>query len=163
VGYHTWSCQQEVSYIQTGNILNLIRTSPPGSCRKIRRLTEPRNEPGEPNYAPEGALEDDIVKIIPVEGTEPGGLSWADSYSVGDRCYMWTNLDHDIAMVEVYTPIGKMTVETLYETLDPGPGHTGHPLYNDIQVWTRPWIPRLVSVRFTHETTAAEAYKADAT
>ncbi len=64
----------------------------------------------------------------------PGG----DSYSVGDRYYMWTNLDHDIAEVEVDTPKGKMKIKDLYELLDEGPGHAGRPLYNDIQCGNGP-------------------------
>ncbi len=106
---------------------------PPDPCssHNIRR-------PAERTSAPEGAFVDDIVKIVTVTGMEPGGAGWADSYSVGDKCYMWTTFDHDIGEVEVDTPIGKMKIEDLYELLEAGPGHDGRPLYNDIQCGNGP-------------------------
>ena len=78
------------------------------------------------------------MKIVEVTGTNPGGESWADSYSDGDRCYMWTTWDHGVGDVTVDTPVGPMTIRDLYDRLDEGPGHTGRPLYNDIQCGNGP-------------------------
>ncbi|CAM9927113.1 unnamed protein product [Ectocarpus fasciculatus] len=86
----------------------------------------------------DGAKNDDIVKIIDVPGDEPGGVGWADSYSVGSRCYMDSTFDHDIGIVVVDTPRGEMTIKDLYDMLAPGPGKTGRPLYNDIQCGNGP-------------------------
>lgn len=77
------------------------------------------------------------MKIIPVEGADPG-TGWHDSYSVGNKCYMDTNFDHGIGNVEVDTPQGRMKIIDLYEMLAPGPGASGHPLYNDIQCGNGP-------------------------
>lgn len=87
---------------------------------------------------PEGAFDDDIVQIIDVVGDVPGGERWADSYSVGDKCYMQTTFDHDIGDVEVDTPRGTMTINALFDALEPGPGSEGRPLYNDIQCGNGP-------------------------
>lgn len=86
----------------------------------------------------EGAFSPDIVRIIDVEGDDPGGLGWADSYSVGDKCYMYTTFDHDIGGYEVNTPQGRMAIKDLYNKLRKGPGYEGHPLYNDIQCGNGP-------------------------
>ena len=90
------------------------------------------------NTPPEGAFVDDIVQIIPVAGDNPRGASWADSYSVGDECFMYTNFDHDIGDVVVDTPMGSMTIRDLFDELGPGPGADGRPLYNDIQCGNGP-------------------------
>ena len=45
---------------------------------------------------PDGAFVDDIVKIISVAGDTPRGEGWADSYSLGDKCFMDTTFDHGI-------------------------------------------------------------------
>ncbi|CAM9611334.1 unnamed protein product [Ectocarpus sp. 12 AP-2014] len=87
---------------------------------------------------PEGAFSEDIVQIIEVEGTDPGGAYWADSYSVGGKCYMQTTFDHGIGEVEVDTPQGTMKIEDLFNLLEPGPGSEGRPLYNDIQCGNGP-------------------------
>ncbi|CAM9849996.1 unnamed protein product, partial [Ectocarpus sp. 13 AM-2016] len=63
---------------------------------------------------------------------------WADSYSVGGKCYMQTTFDHDIGEVEVDTPQGTMKIEDLFNLLEPGPGSEGRPLYNDIQCGNGP-------------------------
>lgn len=83
-------------------------------------------------------MNDDIVKIIDVPGDNPGGAGWADSYSVGSRCYMSTTFDHDIGDVVVDTPVGEMKIKDLYGMLAEGPGKDGHPLYNDIQCGNGP-------------------------
>lgn len=87
--------------------------------------------------APDGAFNDDIVKIIPVEGANPG-RGWADSYSVGDKCYMDTTFDHGIGDIKVDTPKGVMTIEELFKEMGPGPGRGSHPAYNDIQCGNGP-------------------------
>eukprot|EP00752_Nemacystus_decipiens_P017229 g15434.t1 len=87
---------------------------------------------------PEGAFVDDIVKIIPVAGLTPGGKGWADSYSVGDECFMSTTFDHDIGDVVVDTPKGSMIIRDLFNEMGPGPGAEGRPLYNDIQCGNGP-------------------------
>ncbi|CAB1117835.1 unnamed protein product [Ectocarpus sp. CCAP 1310/34] len=87
---------------------------------------------------PDGAMNDDIVKIIDVPGDNPGGAGWADSYSVGSKCYMSTTFDHGIGEELVDTPIGEMKIRDLYDMLDKGPGSAGHPLYNDIQCGNGP-------------------------
>eukprot|EP00752_Nemacystus_decipiens_P001998 g1921.t1 len=94
----------------------------------------------EPEHAPvEGAFVDDIVKIIPVKGLIPGGRGWADSYSIGRKCFMKTTFDHGIGDVSVDTPLGKMTIKDLYEKMGPGPGSKDRPLYNDIQCGNGPY------------------------
>ena len=80
----------------------------------------------------------DIVKIIEVKGRNPGGVSWMDSYSVGDRCYCNTNFDHGIGTVEVDTPVGVRTIVQICEAIGPGPGRSGRPIYNDIQCGNGP-------------------------
>lgn len=95
----------------------------------------PRSEPE--NTPVDGAIVPDI-KIVSVEGDNPGGEGWADSYSADGRCYMHTTFDHAIGDVEVETPIGKMKIIDLYEKMGPGPGKGDHPLYNDIQCGNGP-------------------------
>ncbi|CBJ32727.1 conserved unknown protein [Ectocarpus siliculosus] len=87
---------------------------------------------------PEGAMNDDIVKIIEVPGANPGGAGWADSYSVGSKCYMSTTFDHGIGEELVDTPIGEVKIRDLYDMLEAGPGSVGRPLYNDIQCGNGP-------------------------
>ncbi len=76
-------------------------------------------------------------------GREPGGRSWADSYSVGDQCYCETTFDHGIADVVVETPVGPRTVREVCDAIGPGPGsepagEDPRPLYNDIQCGNGP-------------------------
>ena len=52
----------------------------------------------------------DIRAVVPVVGANPKP-GWADSYSVGDRCYCKTTFDHNIGPYPVETPLGWMTVE----------------------------------------------------
>ena len=76
----------------------------------------------------------DITAVLNVRGEKkPGGKSWADSYSVGDKCYCLTTYDHEIDDVYVDTPLGWATVRQACEIIGPGPGHEGRPLYNTVQ------------------------------
>lgn len=68
----------------------------------------------------------------------PGGMSWADSYSVDGRCYCASTFDHNIADIEVDTPAGPRTVLEVCEAIGPGPGIEGNPIYNDIQCGNGP-------------------------
>jgi len=76
--------------------------------------------------------DEDIRVILNVTGDTPGP-TWADTYSVGDRCYCITIFDHNIGTVYVETPLGWATVRDVCEYLGPGPGPEGRPVYNDIQ------------------------------
>ncbi|CAN0305003.1 unnamed protein product [Ectocarpus sp. 6 AP-2014] len=100
--------------------------------------TPPPVQEEESDGPPDGAMNDDIVKIIEVPGANPGGAGWADSYSVGSKCYMSTTFDHGIGEVLVDTPIGDMKISDLYDMLEAGPGSAGRPLYNDIQCGNGP-------------------------
>ena len=86
------------------------------------------------------AVHPDIRAVIPVEGDRPQGIKWADSYSVGDKCYCdgVTTYDHDIGKAVVETSLGWMTVKQACELLGPGPGIEGHPVYNDVQCGNGP-------------------------
>jgi hypothetical protein len=78
----------------------------------------------------------DITAILDVaKGDErPLGLPWADSYSIGDRCYCMTTYDHNIDTVQVETAAGWMTVREACEIIGTGPGYKeGYPIYNTIQ------------------------------
>jgi hypothetical protein len=78
----------------------------------------------------------DITAILDVaKGDEiPLGLPWADSYSIGDRCYCMTTYDHNIDIVQVETAAGWMTVRKACEIIGTGPGYKeGYPIYNTIQ------------------------------
>ncbi|CAM9537598.1 unnamed protein product [Sphacelaria rigidula] len=83
------------------------------------------------------AFSPDIVKIIDVVGANPRD-SWADSYSVGSRCYMQSTFDHGIGTVEVDTPLGPRTIKELFDLLEPGPDSSGRPLYNGIRCGNGP-------------------------
>ncbi|MEM9860931.1 MAG: hypothetical protein AAF938_04895 [Myxococcota bacterium] len=87
--------------------------------------------------SPEGT-HPDIVRVVDVAGRNPGGRSWADSYSVGDRCYCETSFDHNIGPIEVETPVGTRTVREVCDALGPGPGSDDRPLYNDVQCGNGP-------------------------
>ena len=69
---------------------------------------------------------------------QPGGQSWADSYSVDGRCYCATTFDHNIGGVMVDTPAGPRTVMEVCAAIGPGPGMAGHPIYNDVQCGNGP-------------------------
>lgn len=87
--------------------------------------------------SPEGT-HPDIVRVADVAGRNPGGRSWADSYSVGDECYCETTFDHNIADIMVDTPAGPRTVREVCEAIGDGPGSDDRPLYNDIQCGNGP-------------------------
>jgi hypothetical protein len=53
----------------------------------------------------------DNTAILDVQGradVNPNG--WGDSYSVGNFCYCETNFDHNIDVIVVSTPRGRLTV-----------------------------------------------------
>ena len=92
--------------------------------------------------SPEGT-HPDIIRVAEVSGRDPGGRSWADSYSVGDQCYCESTFDHDIGPIEVETPVGVRTVREVCDAIGPGPGsepagEDPRPLYNDIQCGNGP-------------------------
>ena len=118
----------------------MFLTPPPTPARSEPDETpsEPEDTPSGPEDAPEGAFHEDIVKIVEVVGNDPGGAPWADSYSVGDTCYMQTTFDHDVGEIEVDTPRGTMTIGALFDLLAPGPSSKGRPIYNDIQCGNGP-------------------------
>ena len=80
--------------------------------------------PVEVNRASNGNMHDDIRYVAKVKHTDiaPQGKSWADSYSVGDRCYCdgVTTYDHEIKDYYVSTPLGWKTVEEVCKLLGPG-------------------------------------------
>lgn len=69
---------------------------------------------------------------------QPGGLGWADSYSVDGRCYCASSFDHNIGGIMVDTPAGPRTVLEVCEAIGPGPGLGDNPIYNDIQCGNGP-------------------------
>eukprot|EP00752_Nemacystus_decipiens_P017148 g15363.t1 len=104
----------------------------------VAATLSPITPPSEPENAPvDGAFVEDIVKIIDVEGDNPR-RGWEDSYSVDGKCFMYTTFDHAIGGVLVDTPLGEMTIRTLFGLMGPGPGAEGRPLYNDIQCGNGP-------------------------
>lgn len=68
----------------------------------------------------------------------PGGIGWADSYSVDGRCYCATSFDHNIGGVMVDTPAGPRSVMEVCEAIGPGPGVGDNPIYNDVQCGNGP-------------------------
>jgi hypothetical protein len=64
--------------------------------------------------------------------------NWADSYSVGNRCYCTSTFDHDIGDTMVNTAVGTLTVKEACDRVGPGPGRFGRPVYNDIQCGNGP-------------------------
>ncbi len=87
-------------------------------------------------------VHEDIVRIADIPASDivrnPGGESWKDSYSVGDRCYCDTTFDHDIGDIRVDTPVGNLTVRQVCDQLGDGPGSDGRPIYNDVQCGNGP-------------------------
>ena len=45
----------------------------------------------DPNYLAHGLYHPDIVQVLPIIGTVPGGVKWADSYSISNNCYCIPN------------------------------------------------------------------------
>ena len=73
-----------------------------------------------------------IPTTAPFDSTMNPSSSWADSYSIGDRCYIWSSFDHN-ADVQVDTPYGKMYVSQVHDILG-GPGiDKAEAIYNDVQ------------------------------
>jgi len=66
------------------------------------------------------------------------GLNWKDSYSVNGQCYCDTTYDHETGEIVVATPAGDRTVRQICETIGPGPGADGNPIYNDVQCGNGP-------------------------
>jgi hypothetical protein len=66
------------------------------------------------------------------------GMGWADSFSIGGKCYCHTSFDHNIGNVMVKGPGGKMvTVVEACALVGTGPESIGsekRKYYNDIQV-----------------------------
>ena len=95
-----------------------------------------------PEPDPTDGLHPDITRVadIPPEAImrNPGGESWKDSYSVGDRCYCDTTFDHNIGDILVDTPVGTLTVFEACELIGEGPGSEGRPIYNDVQCGNGP-------------------------
>ena len=59
--------------------------------------------------------------------------SWRDSYSVNGQCYCASTYDHGVGGIVVDTPAGPRTVIQICNTIGPGPGVAGNPIYNDVQ------------------------------
>ncbi len=98
----------------------------------------PEPEPTPDDDVVDGDTHPDIVKTIDVPGRNPGGRSWADSYSVGNACYCVTTFDHNIGGIVVDTPDGPKTVREVCDIIGDGPGIEGRPIYNDIQCGNGP-------------------------
>lgn len=91
---------------------------------------------------PTADLHPDITRIADIPANDiirnPGGESWKDSYSVGDRCYCDTTFDHNIGDIRVDTAVGNITVLEACELIGEGPGSQGRPIYNDVQCGNGP-------------------------
>jgi hypothetical protein len=85
-------------------------------------------------------LMQDNKAILNVTGRSTVGLSWSDSYSVGNSCYCESTFDHGIGDMNIMTPLSKspMTIRQVCDLLGPGPGSTNRPKYNDIQCGNGP-------------------------
>lgn len=66
---------------------------------------------------------------------QPG---WADSYSVGGKCYCATTFDHGIGGYTVDTPAGRKTVREVCNRIGRGPGKGNNPVYNTVQCGHEP-------------------------
>jgi hypothetical protein len=118
-------------------------TAPPETTTTTTTTTPTMSPAAVPGTTPPTVpgVHPDIVEIRNVTGRIPGGVSWADSFSVGNECYCYTNFDHNIGTVIVQTSIqglGNMTVKQICDRLGPGPGIDGRPVYNDIQCGNGP-------------------------
>jgi hypothetical protein len=82
----------------------------------------------------------DTTKIVTVVGDDRANSAWVDSYSIGDRCYCYTNFDHDIGDVIVSTPLGSKTIREVCGIINGNnpPSIDGRPVYNDIQCGNGP-------------------------
>ena len=91
-----------------------------------------------PDWAP---LLEDNTTIADVPGRDDANpYSWWDSYSVNERCYCNSTLDHKIGDVLVETVLGTLTVRRVCNLLEEmgQPGAVGRPRYNDIQCGNGP-------------------------
>ena len=79
-----------------------------------------------------------LSSFISAQEINPGGVEWADSYSVDGKCYCSTSYDHGIGEFIVDTPAGERTVRQVCEAIGPGPGIGSHPPYNDVQCGNGP-------------------------
>ena len=96
-----------------------------------QQLIERKTKPTPP-------LRRDNKKIIDVVGNASVAVLWADSYSIGNRCYCQSTFDHGIGKIRMNTPVGKKSIRTICTLLGSGPGSSGRPLYNDIQCGNGP-------------------------
>ncbi|KAL7576479.1 hypothetical protein ACA910_017984 [Epithemia clementina (nom. ined.)] len=85
------------------------------------------------------ATHPDVRFVVNVPGGVNPAAGWADSYSVGDRCYCESTFDHNIGTFMVETDaFGWQSVEWICAALGPGPGSNGRPRYNDMQCGNGP-------------------------
>lgn len=80
-----------------------------------------------------------IASAAPVRyGMSGMNMSWADSYSVGGKCYCASNFDHGLKQVSMRGPGGRwMKVPDVCKYVGDGPKWAdggGRKYYNDIQV-----------------------------
>jgi len=81
----------------------------------------------------------DVMVVLNVTGgVTPGGVSWADSYSIGNECYCRSTFDHNIGPFYVETPLGWLRMRQVCDLLGPGPGNENRPVYNDLQCGNGP-------------------------
>lgn len=127
---------------------------------QIPAKTEP--SPAPPPEAPStqepiAGAHPDITKVLDIPLARiklTPGPGWADSYSVGNRCYCTSTFDHGIGAIRVQTPVGAMTVRQACARIGAGPGKAGRPVYNDIQCGNGPpndagdeeWCPGRVDI-----------------
>jgi len=79
-----------------------------------------------------------VLNVAAGAGVQPRP-NWADSYSVGDRCYCnFSTYDHGMETFMVETPLGWKTMPEVCQLLGDGPGMEGRPLYNDLQCGNGP-------------------------
>lgn len=95
----------------------------------------------DPNYLAHGLYHPDIQAVVPVVGANPGGVSWANSYSVGNKCYCIPNKNFGPGVEDypVETPRGWMTVKEICQMIGTDTrGASGRPIYNDVQCGNGP-------------------------
>lgn len=83
----------------------------------------------------------DVVRTVTINASDvlqAPQSNWADSYSVGKKCYCASTLDHGIGAVTVNVGWGTVTVEEACDLMGPGPGASGRPKYNDVQCGNGP-------------------------
>lgn len=75
--------------------------------------------------------------LVALPGIRGQKMSWADSYSVSDKCYCQTTYDHNIGDVKVDGPNGQITVREACELVGDGP-EGDRVYYNDVQCGNGP-------------------------